>query len=79
MITPIAFTLPSGAELLVILMIILILFGAKRLPELARGLGSSIKEFKKAKQEFDDELTKAGDDLKIEEPKEKQPHQTHNS
>ena len=35
-------------ELLIILVIVLILFGAKRLPELARGLGQGIKEFKKA-------------------------------
>ena len=34
-------------ELLVILVIVLVLFGANRLPELARSLGSSIKEFKK--------------------------------
>ena len=34
-------------ELLVILLIVLLLFGAKRLPEIARGLGKSIQEFKK--------------------------------
>jgi sec-independent protein translocase protein TatA len=34
-------------ELLIILLIVLILFGASRLPELARSLGSSVKEFKK--------------------------------
>jgi sec-independent protein translocase protein TatA len=50
----------SGGDLLVILVIILILFGAKKLPELARGLGQAIKEFQKAKDEFTDELHKAG-------------------
>src|SRR5205085_6212198 len=35
-------------------------FGAKKLPELARGLGQAIKEFQKAKDEFTDELHKAG-------------------
>ncbi len=40
-------------ELLLILIVLLILFGGKRLPELARGLGSGIKEFKKALREDD--------------------------
>jgi sec-independent protein translocase protein TatA len=38
-------------ELLIILVIVLILFGANRLPELARSLGSSVKEFKKGVNE----------------------------
>ena len=37
----------------------LLLFGAKKLPELARGMGSAIKEFQKAKDEFSSELNKA--------------------
>ena len=51
----------GGPDLLVILLIILVLFGAKKLPELAKGLGQAIKEFQKAKDEFTDELHKAGD------------------
>jgi sec-independent protein translocase protein TatA len=39
-------------ELLIILVIVLILFGANRLPELARSLGSSVKEFKKGVNEI---------------------------
>src|SRR5246127_3512121 len=50
----------AGPDLLVILLIILVLFGAKKLPELARGLGQAVKEFQKAKDEFSDELHKAG-------------------
>jgi sec-independent protein translocase protein TatA len=50
----------GGPDLIVILLIILVLFGAKKLPELARGLGQAIKEFQKAKDEFSDELHKAG-------------------
>ena len=42
-------------ELLIILVIVLILFGANRLPELARSLGSSVKEFKKGVNEVQKE------------------------
>ncbi|MEY2563701.1 MAG: sec-independent protein translocase protein TatA [Verrucomicrobiota bacterium] len=52
----------AGPDLIVILLIILVLFGAKKLPELARGMGSAIKEFQKAKDEFSDELHSAGKD-----------------
>ncbi|HEV3027428.1 MAG TPA: twin-arginine translocase TatA/TatE family subunit, partial [Planctomycetota bacterium] len=38
----------SGGELLIVLAIILLLFGGSKLPSLAKGLGQSIKEFKKA-------------------------------
>ncbi len=41
----------GGPELLIILVIILLLFGAKRLPELSRSLGKSLSEFKKGRQE----------------------------
>lgn len=41
-----------------ILLIILVLFGAKRLPELAKGLGQSINEFRKAREELDREVKK---------------------
>ena len=48
-------------EILVILFIVLLLFGAKRLPELARGLGQGMCEFKKATNEIQDEIKSAGD------------------
>ena len=50
----------AGPDLIVILLIILVLFGAKKLPELARGMGQAVREFQKAKDEFTDELNKAG-------------------
>ena len=53
-----AFGVPSGPDLIVLLVIVLVLFGAKKLPELARGLGQSVNEFKKAKDEFDKEVAK---------------------
>jgi len=49
----------GGPDLIIILLIVLVLFGAKKLPELARGMGSAIKEFQKAKDEFTDELHSA--------------------
>jgi sec-independent protein translocase protein TatA len=43
-------------ELLVILLIVLLLFGAKRLPEIAKGLGRSIQEFKKGMKDVEKDL-----------------------
>jgi sec-independent protein translocase protein TatA len=51
----------GGPELLIIFLIILLLFGAKRLPELARGLGKSIREFKKATADVQDDFKEAMD------------------
>lgn len=45
-----------------ILVVVLILFGAKRLPELAKGLGSGIKEFKKASKDVQDDIQRAIED-----------------
>lgn len=53
-----AFGIPSGPDLIILLIIVLVLFGAKRLPEIARSLGQSVHEFKKAKQEFEAEVSK---------------------
>jgi sec-independent protein translocase protein TatA len=52
----------GGWEIVLILAVVLILFGAKKLPELAKGLGQGIKEFKKATKEVTDEVTSAMDD-----------------
>jgi sec-independent protein translocase protein TatA len=49
-------------EVLLILAVILILFGAKKIPELARGLGSGIKEFKKATKDVQEDLQRAIED-----------------
>ena len=51
----------GGPDLIVILLIILVLFGAKKLPELARGMGQAMREFQKAKEDFTDELHRSGD------------------
>lgn len=52
----------GGQELVLILLIILLLFGAKKLPELAKGLGKGMKEFKKAQSEIEEEINRAVDD-----------------
>lgn len=46
----------GGYEILLILVVILIFFGAKKIPELARGLGRGMREFKDATREISDEL-----------------------
>lgn len=53
----------GGWEMITILAVVLILFGSKKLPELARGLGQGIREFKKATREVSDEIHNA-----VEEP-----------
>ena len=56
-------------ELLIILVIVLILFGAQRLPDLAKSLGSSVKEFKKGVNEISKDDTAATTTTKQEEEK----------
>ncbi|MEC7881438.1 MAG: twin-arginine translocase TatA/TatE family subunit [Verrucomicrobiota bacterium] len=49
-------------EIILILAVVLVLFGAKKLPELAKGMGQGIKEFKKASKDVNNELERAMDD-----------------
>ena len=53
----------GGWEIVLILAVVLILFGAKKLPDLAKGLGTGIKEFKKATREVTDEIQNAGNEV----------------
>ena len=55
-----AFMNIGAQELIFVLLILVLLFGAKKLPELARGIRQAVKEFQKEKDEFGDELHKAG-------------------
>jgi sec-independent protein translocase protein TatA len=50
----------AGPDLIVILLIVLLLFGSKKLPELARGIGRAVKEFGAARDEIEKGLTQSG-------------------
>jgi sec-independent protein translocase protein TatA len=54
-----ALGLPTGGEWLFVVFIVVLLFGPSKLPGLARALGRSIGEFKRARQEFENEITNA--------------------
>ena len=61
-------SMPGGGELIIILVIVLILFGAKRIPEIAQGLGKGIREFKKSVKDVQTEIdVDEKSDGKIEE------------
>jgi sec-independent protein translocase protein TatA len=61
----------GGPEMIMIFVVILLLFGAKKLPELARGVGKSMGEFKKAREEFEREITRTEEEtLRDEKAKE---------
>ena len=68
---PIAFGMPGWPETIFILVIVILLFGAKKLPELARGLGQSLGEFKKARDEFEREVRKSSAELEVERTRRK--------
>lgn len=54
---------PSGMELVVVVLIVLLLFGAKKIPELARGVGQGISEFRKASSDIRKEIEKGAQDV----------------
>jgi sec-independent protein translocase protein TatA len=58
----------GGWEWLIVILAVLLLFGAKKIPELARGLGTGIKEFKKATREVTDEIQNASNETPPAKP-----------
>ena len=58
----------GGPDLFIILLIVLVLFGAKKLPDLARSLGQSMNEFRKAREDIDRELHNTGAQPSLDAP-----------
>jgi TatA/E family protein of Tat protein translocase len=63
-----AIGLPHGSEWLIILVLAVLFFGADKLPKLARGLGKSLGEFKKAKEDFEKEVHAAANEPEVKKP-----------
>lgn len=55
--------LPSGSEWVIIALLILLLFGGKKIPELMKGLGKGVKSFKEGVNEAKEEINKAKDEV----------------
>ncbi len=64
----------GGPEMLLIMFIVLLLFGANRLPELAKGIGKSVREFKKAASGVEEEVRRAMEETEEIQPKKFPPH-----
>lgn len=60
--------LPSGSEFIILALLILLLFGGKKIPELMKGLGKGVKSFKEGVNEAKEEINKAKDE--VEKPAE---------
>ena len=59
----------GAGEIILILLVVLLLFGAKKIPELARGLGKGMSEFKKGLKDVEKEIKDAGDENKKSDDK----------
>ncbi|MEN7548935.1 twin-arginine translocase TatA/TatE family subunit [Rapidithrix thailandica] len=64
MLNVLLFGMPGGWEWLLIGLVVVLLFGAKKIPELARGLGRGIREFKDATKEIKNEIEESTEDQK---------------
>jgi sec-independent protein translocase protein TatA len=58
---------PVGLEWIIILVVIVLLFGAKKIPDLAKGLGEGLREFRKAQKEAEKEPPQVADKSKVDE------------
>ena len=62
--------MPGGTELLIVLAIVVLLFGAKKIPELAKGFGKGIKNFKEEMKDVENEVASADEPKKVEKSEE---------
>ena len=69
----------GAGELMIVLIILLVLFGGSKLPQLAKGLGQSMKEFKKASRDEDEATEKTATTTTTVETKKVEPVKTHGS
>ncbi|ERG92346.1 MAG: twin arginine-targeting protein translocase, TatA/E family [Haloquadratum walsbyi J07HQW1] len=60
-ITPLFPGLPGGPELLIVLLVLVLLFGANKIPKLARSTGQAMGEFKRGREEIEEELSEIED------------------
>jgi len=68
MIDSILIGMVGGSEIIIILAVVLLLFGGKKIPELMRGIGKGVKEFKDATNGLQDELKEVKDEMKKIDP-----------
>jgi len=59
----------GATEIILIIVAIVLLFGAKKIPELAQGIGKGMKEFKKAVKEVEEDITEVKDEFKSDDKK----------
>jgi sec-independent protein translocase protein TatA len=59
----------GAGEIILIVLVILLLFGAKKIPELAKGLGKGMSEFKKGLKDVEDEIKSSDNEVKSREEK----------
>ncbi|SNS97424.1 sec-independent protein translocase protein TatA [Ekhidna lutea] len=62
--TSLLFAMPGWTEMIIIALFIIIFFGAKKIPEIARGMGKGIREFKDATKEIKNEINEGSNDDK---------------
>lgn len=74
--TPLQFGIPSGMELAVILLIAVLLFGANKIPKLARSTGQAMGEFQRGRTEIEQELESMQEPAAVEESEESRPVET---
>jgi sec-independent protein translocase protein TatA len=69
-----AFGMPTVPDMMILAILVLVLFGAKKLPMFGRGLGRSMSDFRQAKEDFERELRETAPAERLRELKQEDPH-----